>query len=94
MKLAKPNAEEASSPYDVEFLPLKLLYKVHRSLLGSQVEIVPVPWYYKPVEVEYEPEAEVETEPEVRPLSVTYAAPLKPLQEGENWWDLANPCYA
>ena len=79
------------SPMDVEFIPYKLIYKVHRNIQSSQVEITQIPHYYRPPTPEEEPPVEPEPEPEPVPVVKVFAPPLKPLKEKGNWWDLIKP---
>lgn len=81
-----------TKPMDVEYIPYIIVYKIHRNIESSQVEIVQVPHFYRePTPPEEEPPIEPEPEPEPEPTAKVFAPPLKPLKEKGNWWDLIKP---
>lgn len=91
-KVSKEKMEAVA--LDVEFIPYVLVHKVHRNLKSSQVEIFPIPYYYKEQTPEPEPEREGEIEQEPPPVEVVYAPPLPAFKEKKNWWDFFRPVYA
>lgn len=97
--MVEPEEKHASdrpeaTAMDVEFIPYVLLHKVHRNLKSSQVEILPIPHYFREMTPESEPEPEPEPEPDIPPPTVVFAPPLPALKEKQNWWDFVRSVYA